>query len=419
MNKQKVFHFTKLLGSTFLLQALVQACGMLVGFYIVRMLSVQEYAYYTIANSMLVLLNIISDSGVSTAVFALGGKVWQDKEKLGSVMNTAIAFRNKFALVSLVLGLPFVVYMLMEQSIPITTIILIILAFIPSFKSQLTDGLYEMVPKLHQDLKILQKNQIMVAVFRVFLTGVALFVFPFTWVALLANGIPRMYGNIRLRHIVKERADLTQPQETEYKKEITRIVKRSFPGVVYFAFSGQISLFIMSFMGKTNNIAQWGALGRYTVIYTIFSMVVGLVLMPRYARKENVRSILLINSFQILFLTLIGGSVIIGLTYIFSDQLLLLLGKEYQGLSTELIVSMLNGLIGIFGGLAINFTLRKGWIIHPAIDLAINIVPMVLFAYLIPFNSLLNVLLYGTAVALFNFLAHYIAFFIQLFKYTK
>ncbi len=418
LGKSKIFNFSKLIGSTFLVQSLIQFMGMLIGFYIVRKLTVQEYALYTVANNMLAMLNVLSDSGISTSTYALGGKVWADKNKLGKVMSTAIRFRNKFALLALLIGIPITAHMLLEQQASWGTIILIAITFIPAFKAQLTDNLYVVVPKLHQDIRLLQGNQLFVAILRLLLNGLSLFFFPFAWMALLANGIPRIAGNIRLRKIVDRRAVITNEEDAEVKKEITRIVKRTFPGSLYFAFSGQISLFILAYMGKSSNVAEWGALGRFSVIFTLISSVFAMVIIPRYTRLENNRKRLFATAHKILgvqfvlcFFVLVGG-------YLLSDFLLDILGKEYQNLKKELLVSLFNGVLGVVIGTMLAFSIRRGWIVHPVTDIFLNIFPVVLFAYVFTFDSLLNVLLYSLCVHLFTVLSRYLVFLFQLNRYA-
>lgn len=419
LNKKNILNFSKLLGETFILQSLIQFIGMLIGFYIVRRLTVQEYAVYTIANNMLAMLSVLSDSGISTSTYALGGKVWTDKTKLGAVLSTAIAFRNKFALMALLIGIPITVHLLIKQKVSWETILLVIVTFIPAFKALLTDNLYEVVPKLHQDIRLLQGNQIFVAVLRLLLSGLSLFFFPFAWVALLSTGIPQITGNLRLRKIVDQRATITNEEDLTVKKEIKRIVKRTFPGSLYFAFSGQIALFILAYMGKDSNVAEWGALGRFSVIFTVISSVFAMVVTPRYTRLENDRKKIFSTAHKILFAQLVLCFLVLAGGYFTSDILLTILGKDYQNLNHELLLTLANGVVGVVTGTVLAFSIRRGWVIHPAIDIFLNVFPMILFTYLFTFNSLVNVLMYNLCVQVFVTVAHYFVFLFQLNKHAN
>jgi len=418
-SKERIQTFSKLLGEAFFVQSFIQFMGMLIGFYIVRKLTVQEYAIYTIANNMLSMLSVLSDSGISTSTYALGGKIWTDKIKLGKVMSTAIIFRNKFALLALLIGIPITIHLLMEQQVSWETITLIIITFIPAFKSQLTDSLYAVIPKLHQDIRSLQVNQLLVIILRLLLSGIFIFFFPFTWIVLLANGVPQIIGNLRLRKIVDKHATITNEEDPEVKKEIQKIVKRTFPGCLYFAFSGQITLFILAYMGKSNSIAEWGAIERFSVIFTVISSVFAMVIIPRYARLENNRKKLIETAHKILGFQLALSFIVLAVGCWFSDLLLNLLGEKYHNLEKELMLNLLNGGLGIMVGTLLAFSIRRGWVIQPALSIFMNVCPVILFAYFLPLDTLMNVILYSLSVKLFICISYYLVFIFHLKKFAE
>jgi hypothetical protein len=79
------------------------------------------------------------------------------------------------------------------------TSFLITISLIPAFFAALSDSLLEIPLKLHQNILPLQKNQVYVGIGRLLLVGSTIFIFPFAYIAILASGIPRIYGNLNLR----------------------------------------------------------------------------------------------------------------------------------------------------------------------------------------------------------------------------
>ena len=75
-------------------QALVQVIGFAAGLLIVRNLPKREYAFYTIGNTMLSTILMLADSGISSALTAIGGRVWQDGRRLGSLPQERTLTRN-------------------------------------------------------------------------------------------------------------------------------------------------------------------------------------------------------------------------------------------------------------------------------------------------------------------------------------
>ena len=77
----------------FLSQVGVQILNLLTGFAIVRNLSKDEYAIYTIINTLGPVLLILSDNGIGNSIMALGRQFWQDADKWGSLDHLGLALR--------------------------------------------------------------------------------------------------------------------------------------------------------------------------------------------------------------------------------------------------------------------------------------------------------------------------------------
>src|SRR5215217_4304464 len=163
---EKIQEWAKLIAMTISAQAVIQLLGLLSGILIVRLLPTTEYAYYTLANTMLGTMTVLADAGISSGVMVQGGKVWQDKTKLGVVVATGLTLRRKFGIVSLLVSLPILIYLLMSHGARVVPSIFIALAIIPSFFAALSDNLLEIASKLHQGIKKLQKNQLFASVGR-------------------------------------------------------------------------------------------------------------------------------------------------------------------------------------------------------------------------------------------------------------
>jgi O-antigen/teichoic acid export membrane protein len=228
-NHSKAVEWIKLISITGSAQIFIQFINLLSGILIIRLLPVKEYALYTLANAMLGTMTVLADGGISTGVLSQGGKIWNDKKKLGSVIVTGLALRKKFAIVSLIIATPILAYLLKHNGASWLTTILIICALVPAFFAALSDSLLEVAPKLHQNISALQKNQILASLSRFIIISSSLILFPFTFIALLGNGITRMWANIRLRRISSRHADYEQDFDPKIEKEIITIVKRSVP----------------------------------------------------------------------------------------------------------------------------------------------------------------------------------------------
>ena len=78
------------LASKFLLgQGLAQALMLLVGLLLLRLLSIEQYALYTVAGTLLALVTVGSNFGLSQAIVSLGAARRDDKYHLGALLDAA------------------------------------------------------------------------------------------------------------------------------------------------------------------------------------------------------------------------------------------------------------------------------------------------------------------------------------------
>ena len=391
-NLAKAREWGKLITITGFAQIALQFIGFISGIIIIRLLSTEEYAYYTIANTMLGTMIMLADSGISNGVKAEGGKVWQDKKKLGVVLATGLSLRKRFGIYSLIVTIPILAYLLLDHGTSIFFTCLIILAIIPAFFAALSDSFLEMAPLLHQDIKPLQINQLEVGLGRLALTTLFLFFLPFTFLALIANGIPRMYGNYKLRKISKRFASDSEKPDFLVQKRVKVAINRTMPIVIYYCISSQISIWLISFFGSTTSISHIGALGRISVVFGLFAALFSTLVVPRFSRlKPNRRNLLRT------FLFIQGGTAVISIVlisfiWLFSDELLWILGQGYYGLSYELLLLGISSGIILMAGVCSELIIIRGWFIKTYILIIVNFISTVLALMYLNISSLIGVL---------------------------
>jgi O-antigen/teichoic acid export membrane protein len=382
----------KLISITGSAQIIVQAIGFASGILIIRLLPVQEYAFYTLANTMLGTMTVLADGGITTGVMAQGGKVWEDKEKMGIVLATGLDLRKKFAIGSLLVSVPILFYFLLHNGASWLTSILIALALIPAFYAALSDSLLEIIPKLNQTILPLQRNQVEVGIGRLLLSGLAMFVFPWAFVAVLAAGIPRIWGNFGLRKIVYSYASKDEQPDIEVKKAILDLVKRILPTSIYYCVSGQITIWLISIFGNTTSLAQLGALTRLSVILSVFVTIITTLIIPRFAKLKLEKKILLQRFVQIMFVLTVILSLIILIVYFFPAPILWILGKDYKGLNYELLLSIIGSCISLLSGISFALYSSRGWALSPIVLITINLFAIIVFASILDLSNLEGVL---------------------------
>ena len=406
----------KLITITGFSQIIIQLTALISGVLIIRLLPTKEYALYTLANAMLGTMTVLADGGISTAVMAQGGKVWQDREKLGVVMSSGLELRKKFGIVSLLISMPVLFYLLVHHGAGYFTAILIIAAMVPAFFAALSDSLLETASKLHQDIKKLQKNQLATGIGRFVLIVGSLIIFPWTFVAILGNGIPRMWANLQLRKMSNVYADPLQKSNNEVKKEIISVVKRTLPGAIYFCVSGQIAIWLISIFGSTASIAHIGALSRLTTVLSLFTVIFNTLMVPRFARLAENAKLLLARFVQIqIALFAICILIVLSVT-IFPSQILQILGKGYLNLNTEMLLITISSCLAMLAGVTYSVVVSRGWILKPVINISINILFQLVLIFTLDLSKTRNVLIFSIVDFLVGYIIILVYFLYRVFK---
>ena len=394
----KFYSWGKLITITGGAQIIVQATILSSGIAIIRLLSTREYALYTIANAMLGTMNILADGGIGMSVLAQGGQVWQDKEKLGSVLSTGLDLRRKLAIGSLVIAIPILCSLLIRNGATFTTTFLVAAGLIPTFYSALSDTMLETILKLNQDIPTLQKNQILVNIMRlIFSISIVIFL-PLAFVALLINGLTRYYGNLKLYKKVEKYANYRQRPDPEVRKRMLGMVKRNMPELIYYSLSGQITIWLLSIFSSTTSVAQVGALGRFGMALNIILVLFTTLVIPRFSRLSSTRNLL--KYFFIIFSGIVLISLVIILfVWLFSNQLLFILGKNYMNLQNELVLYIISCCISTIISVCFSLYASRGFIMNPVFAVASNLFFLVIGISLFNITTMHGVLLFNIFIA--------------------
>lgn len=388
----------RLLGVTTVIQLLIQLLGLISGIIIIRLLPTKEYAWYTIANTMLGTMSVLSDAGISTAMMAHGGKVWTDRKALGVIFATAYDLRKKFALVSVVISLPTLYYLLHVQGASLGIALLISVALLPSVFASLSDNLLQIGPKLQKDILPLQRNTFFVSIYRTLVSLPVLFLLPFTWVALLSAGVIRTLGNYKLKKINSKWVDMRQHSDPQIAKSIMGQVRRLMPGALYYCFSGQIAVWLISIFGQHDSVASLGALARFSVLFAIVPVLFGTMITPYFSKLAEQRHLMFNSFFRIQSLIALGALIAVFFFYVFSDSFLWILGPSYSNLKFELVVSIISSLLGVAAGLSFSLFTSRGWSMHPVFSITVNLLSLIAGILIFDIETLQGVLMMNVFV---------------------
>ena len=395
LKKERSLEWGRLLAVTSSTQAVIQGISFISSILIIRLLPTHEYALYTLASVMFSNLGILADSGIKTSVLAQGGKVWQKRKELGDVIATGFYLRRIFAIVSFVIACPLMLFLLRHHGANWWIASGIVFSIIPAYYATLSGSLLEIVPKLQQRIVELQKIELKASMIRLAILGLALFFFPFTILAMLAFGFSQLWANTRLRELANTYIDAARKPSETVRKEIIKLVKRLMPESIYLVISGHITVWLISVFGDTAAVAQVGALGRLAMALSIFTILFGTLIAPRFSRLPEDKKHLTKRFGQVqIALTVLCITVVTG-TWLFASEMLWLLGSDYTGLEREMVLLMTGNCIGLIAVSTFHLCTSRGWVINPIISIPVSMAGITCGAFLFEVSTLYGVFLFN------------------------
>lgn len=400
-------------------QALIQIIGFASGILIIRFLPTNEYALYTLATAIYSNMVILADSGIKTSVMAQGGKVWQNREELGKVIATGFQLRRIFAVGSIIISVPIMLYLLHHHGASWWMAFAITLAIIPAFFAALSGTLFEIVPKLHQTISKLQRIQVIASAIRTILILALLYFFPYTFLALLAYGISQIWANRKLKKLANEFIEATARSSSQVRREILKMVKRLMPESVYLCISGQITVWLISIFGSTAAVAQVGALGRLAMVLSFFGVMFGALISPRFSRLVKNKELIFKRFVQIQIGLLFLGLLVVGGTWIFSSEMLWVLGEGYSNLEFEIILLMTGNFIGLFAVSNFYLCTSRGWVINPLISIPVSVIAIIIGAILFDVSSLRGIFVFNIFINIVMMIMHISYGFLKIHRIDR
>jgi len=381
------------------LQGFVQLLLALAGLIIVRYLPKSEYALFAIANSIQVACTQLADLGVGIGVRSIGGRVYQDRWRLGQLVRTALGLRRQFALIAAAVCLPLMIWLLLRNGASPEATVGLSLAVAASVVPLLGTTVWSVCLLLHGRYRSVQRLDLSNALLRVILVaGLALSRINAVLAALVGT-VTYIVQAIFVRRWAHDVADPAAPPNPDDRRELVRLSLKSLPNTVFFCLQGQITLFILTLTGNPTGIADLTALGRLALLFAVFSVMFANVLAPRFARCQDPARL------RGLYLTLVGGTMLTLLPVViaaawFPGPFLWLLGDKYSGLRAEcgwvVAAGCLTQLLAVLWGL----NSSKAWISVQAVGYIPTIIAaQVITAACLDLRQFHNVVLFTVITA--------------------
>jgi O-antigen/teichoic acid export membrane protein len=392
----------RVVGNFAFVQAMVQAVGFLSGILLIRHLDQREYAYFTIANTMQGTLNTLADIGISVGLVSIGGRVWQDRDRLSQLINTATHLRRKLGAIAAIVITPILFLMLVKNGAPLPYTLVLIALVLAGLSVQLSLGVLGVVPRLRSDIRRIQTIDLVGAAARLFLLVALLFLFLNSGVAVAVGSATLFLQYWMLRRYAARVIDFDAAENAQDRSAMQNFIRKLAANAVFFCFQGQITIFLIGFFGRDiNSIAEVGALGRLAMVFTVLSNLLTNVFGPAFARCQDPKRL------RWQYATIVGGvsafsAVLIAAAFLFPGAFLFVLGGKYAHLEHELVLMVGGAVMGALTGTFWTLNASKAWIAGSWLYIPLTLATQVALIPMTDFSSVRSVLLFNLLSAVPN-----------------
>ena len=325
----------KLIAAFLLGQGAIQLIQVLSGFFLIRWLSIEQYAQYSVAFAFQSTAGMLVELGFSGAIVALVGKRINQKEIIGNYIKAGRFFRNRLFLI--IGGACLILFPLLtaKHQWPVEITIILLLCILSNLYFSGHVSYYTPPLLIKKQLNSLYGIQVKNGIGRLLL----LVIFHFTSVlnaglAALTTSLLTIANGFSFKKKSREHVEEPVTSSREVRKEMLDYLRPIMPGTVFMAFQAQILIFIISIFGEARNIAEIAALGRLGQLFLLLNVAGTTIIAPYFARQEQQG---LLRKFLLL---VIGASILSGviwiLSYGFPQVLIFLIGSKYQHLEKEI-----------------------------------------------------------------------------------
>jgi hypothetical protein len=356
--------WSKRLAFFFSAQFAVQFVNACAGLILVRSLPKTDYSWYTMVTASIASLSVLSDSGIGIAVISRAGSCWKSKDQLGSLISSGMQIRRRMLVSVGIITLPLFVVVLIRAGAPAAVAVaLSALGFITVAASS-TTSLLQVANRIHCRVRQIATGELLAAITKLAVIVVSL------GIGLATSGTAvtaTLAGAMILFAVTKRQVtplfDSNATPTTDDNTEIASTMRRCMANSVFVCVQSNIAIWILGFGGQTARAADFGALGRYAILFTVISSTMANIIGPAYSRATTARQLSTMAG-AVLAIYVTFATALIFVSLMMPEVFLWILGSKYQHLGIE--IPLMFTLLGLGGLSQVTWTLvmSRAWMRH-------------------------------------------------------
>jgi len=361
----------RLAGAFLTSQALVHIVNLSVGLALVRLFPVDQYALYTVAATLIGLLSLGANPGISQAVITQGATLSGDRQALGGLIKAALSMSYRLYAATVPVLLTVSAAALATHDWPATVKVAVVVLVAATGLMRVPTMIWTANLYLHHDSRALFQIGIGEGLARLALVPFCI-VWPRATIALIAGLAGATLASWIARRNMQTLIDAAATSTAAQTLAIRRFIVPLGPMVVYYALQGQIAVLILSLFGSTASIAEVGAITRLNQIIALVMLLNPFLIQPIMARQLERAPF--VHRLGLIIVGLTTFSIVVMVSaYLVPGWWLFVLGGSYSGLERELPVALATSMLILTGAtlytvvISRNRTAGQYWPILPSI----------------------------------------------------
>ena len=370
----------RIITSFFLGQGALQGMQVLTTLFLMRWLTVEEWAQYGLVIGFQISVGALMDLGISTTIVPLVGARREDKKEVGKYVRAARQLRDRtFLIFSPLISLAFFAITYRHHwgwKVEALLLASILLTLYSTGRMAYFSAPLLLFGKLRE----FYLPQAVCGFFRFVIYGACkLAGLLNAWLAAALFAVSMAINGIVLRKEASPFFEWPPKNHPSAEKEVIHYILPAVPAIIFAAFQAQISVFLISIFGSTESLAQVAALSKISQIFSILMTFNVVVVEPYMARLQ--RSHLASRYFGFAALGGLICTPVVLIAFVYPAPFLWILGPKYAGLGAEIRWIVSAACINYLAGLMWIMNRSRKWVFWRGTILEICLVLVVQTAF--------------------------------------
>lgn len=338
--------WTKVAATFFAVHFTQQVVALATGLLFIHFLSIEEFAVYTMATSVLLTFAFATDMGSSSALMHFFHQSQLGKEPYGPMVSAVLSLRRWMFVAGAPVAVGALAWWLRANGHSVPMIAIASVLVITTVWVQVQGTTRIVVLRLEGDYARSYRAEVCAALARLGAAGAMIALGLTTALWALATALVSAVVLAGVAHHGRMPGAVDSGRALQRK--VLRYLAPSLPSAIYFAIQGQLVIWCAAWFGNLTLVANIGALGRLGLIVGAFGGLSHVVFLPRLVQITDDRLFLRrLVQFGAILTGLAG--VLFAVAVVAPAPLLWLLGESYDSLSREVPIIVLASGLGLVG----------------------------------------------------------------------